>query len=715
VEPLNRAWRLVAVGVVFASLFAVLVLRLWYLQVSTLASALEVAEQQQIRVVTIEAPRGDIYDRSGQVLLAGTVASRRLVVDRQLVPEEREEGLINHLAALLGMPASDIRSRFDEAGEGARFPLGEEISESVAVFVLEHIEDFPGIVVEPVPVRVYPQGETAAHVLGYIGAPADEDLDRPGITVRDRVGRFGIEKEYDGLLRGTSGRITYRVNAGGQVLGIIDEVVSRAGGTAITNIDFALQEFVERALYDGMSLSRRDGKDPVRAAAVVLDPRDGSVLALASVPAFDPSLFSTGRISDEEWARLQETAALNNFAIQGLYPPASAFKVVPYTLALEEEIYPTIEQDQYADRLDPSDPTSFYADGDLKFPNTPLLKDWKVHGLVNIHTSLQVSSDNYYWGIALEVWNRAGLDWSENLLQNWAQSMGFGAMTGIDLPFEQAGIVPDREWFQYHQINKTGLVRLEGAWSGGDLMNMAIGQGAMVCTPLQLANAYAALVNGGTLWRPRVVAEIRDSAGHTIFTNVPSVESLVDIEPETVTSLLADLHGVVASDKGTAQAAFRDFGESLAQVGGKTGTAQIRLPYNELVIDRTAVPSWREAELIANLAVLLGESVTGIRAQFEAADDGATFVLAAQVTDATVDFVEERPEDFPGVTVQSIPEVDTAWFVGVAPLDDPRYVVAVVIEEGGSGGKIAAPTARAILQYLMGEEVQAIRGGEDTD
>ena len=712
---MSRAWRLVAVGAIFASLFAVLVLRLWYLQVSTLASALEVAEQQQIRVVTIEGPRGDIYDRTGTVLLAGTVATRRIVIDRKLLPEEREEGLINHLAALLGMPASDIRGRFDEAGAGARFPLGEEVSESVAVFVLEHIEDFPGVVVEPVPVRVYPEGETAAHLVGYIGSPAEEDLERPGITARDRVGRFGIEKEYDSLLRGTSGRITYRVNAGGEVLGIIDELAPRAGGTATTTIDFALQEFVEGALYDGISLSRRDGKEPVRASAVVIDPRDGSVLALASVPAYDPSLFSTGRISDEEWARLQETAALNNFAIQGLYPPASAFKVVAYTLALEKKIYPTVEQDQYADRLDPGDPTSFYADGDLQFPNTPKLRDWKVHGLVNIHTSLQVSSDNYYWGIALEVWDRAGLDWSENLLQDWARSLGFGAPTGIDLPFEQAGIVPDREWFQYHQVNKTGLVRLEGPWSGGDLMNTAIGQGAMVCTPLQLANAYAALVNGGTLWRPRVVAEIRNSAGETVFTNLPSVLGLVDIAPETVASLLADLHGVVASQKGTAYSAFLGFGDSVTLVGGKTGTAQIRLPSRQIVVDRALVPAGRAEELIGNLAVLLGAPAAEIRARFAEVAADASFVLDGDISEAAASFIAERPGDFPGVVVESIAEVDTAWFVGVAPLDDPQYIVAVVIEEGGSGGKIAAPTARAILQFLMGEEVDAIRGGEEAD
>lgn len=712
---MSRTWRLVAVGVIFTGLFTVLVLRLWYLQVSTLALALETAEQQQIRVVTIEAPRGDIFDRTGTVLLAGTVASRQLVIDRKLIPEEREEGLINHLAALLAMPAADIRAAFDEAGAGARFPLGEEVSESVAVFVLEHIEDFPGVVVEPVPVRVYPEGETAAHVIGYIGAPADEDLERPGITARDRVGRFGIEKEYDGLLRGTPGRITYRVNAGGEVLGIIDEVPARAGGTAITTIDFALQEFVERALYDGISLSRRDGKEPVRAAAVVLDPRDGSVLALASVPAYDPSLFSTGSISDEEWARLQETAALNNFAIQGLYPPASAFKVVPYTLALERKIYPTVEQDQYADRLDPNDPTSFYADGDLQFPNTPRLKDWKIHGLVNIHTSLQVSSDNYYWGIALKIWENPDFEWSENLLQDWARSLGFGSPTGIDLPFEQAGIVPDREWFQYHQANKTGLVRLEGAWSGGDLMNMAIGQGAMVCTPLQLANGFAALVNGGTLWRPYLVSEIHNVDDETILTNVPSVLGLVDIAPETVTSLLADLHGVVAAEKGTAYRAFLDFGDSLAQVGGKTGTAQIRLPVVQIRVDLSAVAGGFEQRLAENLGVLLGVTAGEIRAQFDAQDEGASFVLRAEATEASRDFVADHAADFPGVVVETVPEIDTAWFVGVAPLDDPRYIVAVVIEEGGSGGKIAAPTARSILQFLMGEEVDAIRSGEETD
>ncbi|HUU60951.1 MAG TPA: penicillin-binding transpeptidase domain-containing protein [Acidimicrobiia bacterium] len=710
---MSRTWRLVAVGVVFAALFAVLTLRLWYLQMSTVASALEVAEQQQLRVVTVEAPRGDIYDRNGQELLAATLASRRIVVDRALLPEEREEELVNNLAALLGMPAQNIWALFEENEPGARFAVGDEVSESTAVFALEHIEDFPGVVVESVPVRIYPQGETAAHLVGYIGAPADDDLLRPGITARDRVGRFGIEKEYDRLLRGTPGKTTYRVNAGGEILGIVEEVPPQAGGTVITTIDLGLQRFVEQALFDGMSLARLDGKFPARASAVVIDPRDGSVLAMASVPAYDPGLFSDGRITDQEWAALSETAALNNFAIQGLYPPASAFKVVAYTLALEEDIYPTEEQDQYAALLDPNDPTSFYADGDLQFPNTPLLRDWKVHGLVNIHTSLQVSSDNYYWGIALEIWDRRGLDWDENILQDWARELGFGEATGIDLPFEQVGIVPDWEWFQYNQLNQTGLVRLEGPWSGGDLMNVAIGQGAMVCTPLQLANAYAALVNGGTLWTPRVVSSIIDSEGDVILLNVPGVNRVVDISESTVASLRADLHGVVASENGTAYQAFVGFGDSLGRVGGKTGTAQIRLASHRVVVDRNALPAGAETRVIDRLAELLETPAADIRERF--ATEETEFSVADDISDATATLIQDNLWDLPGVVVEDVPEIDTAWFVGVAPLDAPEFVVAVVIDGGGSGGKIAAPTARAILQYLMGEDVDTIRSGEDTD
>ncbi len=650
---MRQAWRLTVVGIGFLTLFGILALRLWYLQVSSIEDLLDTAEAQQLSTVTIEAPRGDIYDRNGNPM-AGTVAALRIVIDRKLVPDDREEDLIQNLAALLDTPASEIRSIFEDGGHGSRFTLGGEVSERTALFALEHIERFPGLAIEPQPVRVYPLHEQAAHLVGYIGAPGEADLRRPEITTRDRVGKFGIEGSYDWLLRGTPGRIIYRVNATGQILGIVEETSPVPGGSVTSTIDLHVQTVLEAALIDGMSLAVQRGDDPIRASGVVLDPSNGAVLAMASVPSFDPTLFADGTITQAEWESLSANAALNNFAIQGSYPPASAFKVVSYTLALERGIYPTIEQEEHEGRRDPTDPTSFWCDGALQFENTPLLQDWTHHGEVDIHTSLQVSCDNYYWGIAFEIWSRVGEEWDENLLQDWARELGFGSRTGIDLPHEQSGLVPDRDWFQYHQVERTGLVREEGGWSGGDVMNMAIGQGSLTATPLQMAAAYGALVNGGTFWAPRVVEEVVDIDGNVIFLNVPNVVRTVDISPLTVESLKDDLHGVVAGLRGTSRTAFAEFCgsgvrpgdcESLGQVGGKTGTAEIRVAFTE----------------------------------------------------------DEE-------------EIDTAWFVGVAPLDDPRYVVVVVIEEGGSGGAVAAPTARAILQFLMGETVMPIRsGGDETE
>jgi len=649
----RQPWRIAVLGAAFLTLFGILSLRLWYLQVSSLEESLDTAEAQQLSTVTIEAPRGNIYDRNG-TLMAGTEAALRIVVDRKLVPADREEDLIQNLAALLDTPPSEIRKTFEDQGTGARFTLGGEVSERTAMFAWEHIEDFPGLAIEPQPVRTYPLHEQAAHLIGYIGAPGEEDLKRHDITPRDRVGKFGIEGSYDHLLRGTPGIITYRVNARGQILGIVEETAPVPGGSVVSTIDLHMQTVLEAALIDGMSLSRERGDDPVRASGVILDPSNGAVLAMASLPSYDPTLFSDGLITQAEWESLSENAALNNFAIQGAYPPASTFKVVPYTLSLARGIYPTIEQDEHEGRQDPADPTSFFCDGDLQFPNTPLLHDWTRHGEVDIHTSLQVSCDNYYWGIALEIWGNAGDLWDENLLQEWSRELGYGAKTGIDLPFEQPGLVPDRAWFQYHFVKKTGLVREEGGWAAGDLMNMIIGQGSLTATPLQVAVSYATLVNGGTFYEPRVLDQVTDIEGEVIYTNLPNVVRTIDIAPITVENLKEDLNAVVAGPRGTSRTAFSEFCgsdvraincESLKQVGGKTGTAEIRVAVTE--------------------------------------DDQ---------------------------------EVDTAWFVGVAPLDDPRYVVAIVIEEGGSGGGVAAPTARAILQFLMGESVTPIRsGGEDTE
>jgi penicillin-binding protein 2 len=648
-------WRLVIVGVMVTSLFGMLVLRMWFLQVTDLANALETASDQRIRTIEIEAPRGDIYDRDGKELMAGTTASLRVVVDRALVEPEMEELLIRNLSALLGLPASEIRTEFEERGVGARFPLGDEIPQSIGIFVLENIEDFPGVTVEPRPARVYPLGETAAHIVGYVGAPDQTDLDRPEISINDQVGKFGVERSYDRLLRGTPGSITYSVNAQGDILGVLEETPPRPGGSVVTTIDLDLQRFVEDTLVSAWKLARQDDEPALRGAAVVLDPNDGSVLAMASVPAFDPAIFSDGRLSQTEWEALSEKAVFNNFAIQGLYPPGSSFKVIVNALAREWDIYP-VQEEEYVDQVDTdSDPTLFFSDGELLFPNTPPLRDWRDdgHGLVDLSESLAQSVNSYYWSIALRIWQERGVRWDEDLLQQFARDLGFGSRTGVDLPFEQAGLVPDREWFQFNQQNQTGLVRPEGGWSGGDLMNLATGQGALIVTPLQMAVSYSALMNGGTVWEPRVVSSVRDAENNLLFSNLPSAARQINLLSSTVEDLKSDMNGVVNSATGTARTAFEGFCDdgvpdaecaALGLVGGKTGTAEI---------------------------------------------------LQA--------------------TTEGEQDIDTAWFVGAAPLDDPQWIVAVVIEQGGSGGRVAAPAARRIFQYLMGENPDPVRPGTDTE
>ncbi|HEX5630145.1 MAG TPA: penicillin-binding transpeptidase domain-containing protein, partial [Acidimicrobiia bacterium] len=297
------------------------------------------------------------------------------------------------------------------------------------------------------------------------------------------------------------------------------------------------------------------------------------------------------------------------------------------------------------------------------------------------------SCNLYYWSLALEIWQNRGVLWPEDLLQQWAADLGLGSRTGIDLPFEQAGLIPDREWFQFHQQAQDGVVRPEGGWAGGDVMNIATGQGALTVTPLQMAVAYGALVNGGTVWQPRVASSVRDSENNIVFINPPSTLRKVDLSPETVAQIKIDLNGVVNSPTGTARVAFSGFCDdepdaecaALQEVGGKTGTA----------------------EIVQEVEATDPEDIP------EPNQDPDDFILR-QNTGQGDEYFAPRIE-------VATPAISTAWFVGAAPLSNPEWVVAVVVDQGGSGGRIAAPTARRIFQFLMGEDPDPLRPGTDTE
>jgi penicillin-binding protein 2 len=651
--------RLTVLATVFFAMFGVVGIRLWFVQVAEGAQSAEIVEEQTWVQIRSEPARGDIFDRNGVMIVTSRFVPR-LVVDRRFIDPDQKDALIQKLSGLLGLPAADIEASYEAVGLNGRFPL-TEVSTDTAYRINEQLSGLPGVSIEKVPQRVYLAGPTAAHVVGHLGLPDEADLEeRPELDLNARIGKLGVERVYDQLLQGTAGYSELRLNRQSEVLEESEPVDPIQGASIYLTIDLRLQEVVELALESGVFLAnevkdedRANGlevnHDALRAAAVVLDVTNGEILSLASVPDFDPSLF-VGGVDAVTFSALNDSKAFNNLVVAGLYPPASTFKAITY-VAFEEEDLPLPADLPGIDAAN----DLVHCNGTLRLPgfeegSQQIFRDWYSgdKGWLDLHHAFEQSCNIFFWSIALGTWREYKLTDQESVIQTWARSLGFGERTGIDLTGEAGGIVPDRalfeEWKEYQLENPDAPARLEpsrlelaeGPFLGGDLMNFAIGQGELTSTPLQVAQAYAMLVNGGRSLQPHVVSRAVDRDGSVAYEGNGGLGEEVGLSPEVHSSLLADLNRVVSS--GTASAAFRDFGSSLPRVGGKTGTGQT----------------------IAN-------------------------------------------------------NDNHAWFVGVGPLDSPRWVVAVLIEEGGSGGRVAAPVARHIMQYLMGESPTPIVEGAAAD
>lgn len=652
------AVRLSILGMAFVVMFSIIGLRLWFVQVAQGPAIAQAAADQTWLSKTSYASRGDIYDRDGNLLVTSRLVPA-VFVDRTFIQPEQRETLIQRLSALLAIDPVALDAAYEEAGTNGRFEVAT-VDNQVAFQIIEQLGSFPGVEIVKIPERVYLSGTTLAHVIGHLGLPDAADLADRDLDPSVRIGKLGVEAFYDELLQGTSGVQEYRVRRG-EIIAQRPAVDPVPGNSLVLTTDSDLQQVVEFALEEGIALSnelkdedRANGEEVFsetkRAAAVVLDPQTFEVLSLVSVPGFDPGAFVAG-IDTETFEALNESFAFNNLAVSGLYPPASTFKAITYTAFLESNLpLPAeIEGVDLENRM-------IHCDGALELPQladgSPQVRsDWYApanKGWLDIHGALENSCNIFFWSVGLGTWqNRATV--GENVIQDWAQSLGYGSETGIDLANEAPGIVPTRElfeeWAAYQIENPDEPPRLDptrlnpelvSPWFGGDLMDFAIGQGAFTATPLQAAVSYAILVNGGMVREPRVVDRIVGPDGSLVEDIDPPQVRTVEISETTRSGLLQDLNRVVVS--GTAAAAFQDFGPGLELVGGKTGTAQ------------------------------------------------------------------------------SAPTRDNhAWFIGVAPIDDPQYVVAVVIEEGGSGGAIAAPVARHILQYLMNNEPTPITEGQRAD
>jgi penicillin-binding protein 2 len=640
-------WRLATLGFIFTGLLSVLFVRLWFVQLAEGAAYAEAAELSTLATESQVAPRGDIVDRDG-VPLASSRSELVVVVDRSVLTLEQEDQIVQRLSAILNVGPIAIRSELEQTPSGGTaFITDLDVTADIAYTILEQRLDLPGVTIQALPERVYLQDGLMAHVLGHIGLPSEGDLERnqnldPNIV----VGKLGVERQYDEFLQGTPGRVTYEINAGGDILNQLDASVPIQGDTIWLTLKSDTQAVVEQLLADVVVLAQ-DRKDATespgertlpteRAAAVVMDVNTGEIMAMASYPSFDPQSF-VGGIGREEFERLADAFAFNNLVIQGLKPPASTFKAVTYLTAMMEGIHPrdttSVEQPiECSAQLE----ADFVDASQLVYQNWTRASD----GFQNIHDAFRRSCNIYFWELALSIWKTYKDTEDEDILQDWAAALGFGRRTQVDLPFETAGILPDRELFDEWRRTQPWRVRVEG-WLGGDLMNLAVGQGSILATPLQLATAYAAMVNGGTVYQPQVVDKIVGADGEVVRDFAPRPLRTPEIDPAIVTSLRNDMAAVVRT--GTAAAAFADMGGLELQIGGKTGTAQ----------------------------------------GFEDADGNR--------------------------------HAATAWFAGVAPIQDPQFVVVVMVDEGGSGGAIAAPAAARIFAHLLGGSPAPLVAGADTD
>lgn len=658
---MKYALRLTSLGVIFVIMFSIVGLRLWFVQVAEGPALAKQAEELTWISRSSYATRGDIFDRNGNQLVTSRLVPA-VVVDRTFVQPDQQEDLIQNLSALVGMDPAELAHLYEEAGLNGRFQVST-VSSQTSARINERLDVLPGVEIVDVPERVYLTGPTMAHVVGHLGLPDKADTDaRPELDPSVRIGKLGVERIYDEILQGTPGQSEYRVREG-KVIAERPGNDSIPGSSIYLTLDLDLQEVVEAAVEEGVALSnkvkdteRAAGEEvfneTTRAAAVVLDVKTFEVLGITSYPDFDPQLFVAG-LDPDTFAQLQDTQAFNNLAISGLYPPASTFKAITYTVKVEEDLpLPNPDEVEGIDienqQVHCDGTLLLDANADVGFGNRKT--DWYAPrnlGWLDIHGALENSCNIFFWNVALGTWREFQGTPRENVIQDWAKSLGYGSETGIDLTGEAAGIVPTRELFEEWKLfqleNPDVPPRLEPSrldlaspWLGGDLLDFAIGQGAFVATPLQVAVSYAALTNGGTILEPRVVRQVQAPGQEPVALANPREQHQVEISEETRQALLQDLNRVVTT--GTASTAFADFGPGLDQVGGKTGTGQAG-----------------------------------------------------------------RNKD------------NHAWFAAVAPIDDPQYVVVVLIDEGGAGSRVAAPVARHIMQYLVGNEPTPIVAGADAD
>ncbi|HYU62063.1 MAG TPA: penicillin-binding protein 2 [Solirubrobacterales bacterium] len=545
------AVRVAVLGGVALAMFSIIFLRLWYLQVLSGDRYLEEAQNNQIREIKVPAPRGEILDRYGKVLVDNRTALA-LQIQTQDLPVDRDQRkrVLKRVADLAGMSLEDVRKEIREQTKelpASPVTLKRDVAYPLVYYLQEHQTELPGVSVERVFVRHYPQGTLGAHIFGYVSEVTADQLEEPryqDLSPGDQVGQTGLEYEYDHLLRGRDGATRVQVDALGRPRGAqLSSEEAVPGDSLRTTLDSQIQASGEAALAQFGGLP---------GAFVAMDVQDGEILGLGSYPTFDPSIFTRPSLSPALYKRLsseQTGAPLADRAIQGLYPTGSTFKPITAVAALESGL---ITPDT------PVTDTGSITVDTIEFKNA----GGQAFGTITLPTALQVSSDVYFYKLGLE----ADSEKSEPI-QTWASNLGIGSATGIDLPAEVDGLVPTPEW--RNQLYDQG--ETDRPWSAGDSVNLAVGQGDLQTNPLQMAVAYAAIANGGDLVRPHLAQRVEDASGRVVQEFNPAPRGHVDIDPEYQGAILSGMHAGAMEPGGTSYPVFGGFPVDIA---GKTGTAE---------------------------------------------------------------------------------------------------------------------------------------------
>ncbi|MEW1954262.1 penicillin-binding protein 2 [Terrabacter sp. NPDC080008] len=648
--------------VLLVTLFGLLVGRLGQLQLVQGPELARAATTLNTRTVTEQALRGRILDRTGQPLVANSFQTV-VTVQRSVLVDAKDGGrdLVTRVAAALGLPFERLWGKTMLCGtagappppacfNGSPYvpvPLASGVDARRALTLLEQPEKFPGVGVTTEPVRDYPQpaGALAPHLLGWVGPPSADQVKaaKGRIDAEDVVGRAGLEQQYDDVLRGTNGSTVVAVDPRGIVTRTVGATPAVPGRDVVTHLDARLQARTEAALARAVASARGQKLPADTGAAVVVDVTNGAVVAAASYPTYDPSLFAGG-ISSADLARLTDDrrgTPLRSRLTAETFPPASTFKVVSVPAAVQAG----------ADLHGTYDCSPNVTIGGHVFNNY----ESRGYGPIDLHRTLVVSCDTVFYRLAYAAWlAQGGLAAPVSAVDpfvSMAKAFGLGRRTGVDLPGEAPGRVADRAWKEqywlatrdetcrraktgYPEVARTDRARadylkqlaVENCTAGyqyraGDAVNFSIGQGDTAVTVLQMAGVYAALANGGTLWQPQVAAALRSASGAT--TPIPPRRvGTVPLRPDVaayVRSALSD----VTRPGGSAGTAFKGFPQDRYPVAGKTGTGEV-----------------------------FGKQAT-------------------------------------------------AWFAGFGPTTKPKYAVVVVVGQGGSGSKVAAPAVRQIFDAIL--------------